>query len=560
MRINSVRAKNFRTLENFELDFNSHYCTLSGQNNAGKSAVVRIIQHFLENADDNRFFESGLADINWAKDKTQWVEEGEIELFLELEIERLGDAEVFYVIEKLSSKTLLDDKVKLIISQIIYSNGSITTGCDLQGEELEGQASSEVFKKIRSVANLAVHNSTRAKRSYYYQDDGFTEVLDVHLSDGDRKRIATAEKNLQKRVRSAAAQHKEALSELLGKLNERYQVELTTLDRGASSRFPLSVILTDKSVEVPLPDWGAGTQNRTRVLISILDALRIRSSELAENRSTPVVLVEEPESFLHPSAQAEFGKVLNELAEELKIQIIATTHSPYMLNQSIPSANILLSRKVFRNKLKETCVENTSGENWMLPFAENLGVIPEEFSAWKSVVASNQSRVILVEGVLDQEYFQHIQEKYPDIYQIEATVEIVPYDGKDALKNTQLLRFMLSKFTKVFITFDLDAEREVETHLQKIGLSKGADYCAIGKSSAGADCIEGLLPDRIKKAVFGREVELVTTLTSADNKARRSARSSLKNKLLEEMKNTECTANELSDFKKLFKDLAKSVH
>jgi hypothetical protein len=62
--------------------------------------------------------------------------------------------------------------------------------------------------------------------------------------------------------------------------------------------------------------------------MSVLEAIRMRSSA-TEDRSTPVFLVEEPESFLHPSAQAEFGQVLNGLAEELHIQIIATTHRDF---------------------------------------------------------------------------------------------------------------------------------------------------------------------------------------------------------------------------------------
>ncbi|WP_370638910.1 AAA family ATPase [Croceicoccus sp. Ery5] len=50
--IKSLTAKNFRTLEDFKVSFRSGYCTLSGQNNAGKSAIVRIIEYFLQNRHD----------------------------------------------------------------------------------------------------------------------------------------------------------------------------------------------------------------------------------------------------------------------------------------------------------------------------------------------------------------------------------------------------------------------------------------------------------------------------------------------------------------------------
>jgi hypothetical protein len=37
-------------------------------------------------------------------------------------------------------------------------------------------------------------------------------------------------------------------------------------------------------------------------------------------------MIEEPECFLHPSAQAEFGRILRDLAEEFQVQVIITTH------------------------------------------------------------------------------------------------------------------------------------------------------------------------------------------------------------------------------------------
>jgi putative ATP-dependent endonuclease of OLD family len=560
MKILSLSARNFRTLENFDLSLDAYYCTISGQNNAGKSAVVQIIRHFLDNSEEYRYFDHEHTRINYDKDKTQWNNEKYIELSLTIELGREIDSEVFFVVEKFSGISLQNDLAEIKITQYFKDDGSIITNCYVENTEVEEQSSSEILKKIRTASNLIVHNSTMPTRNYYYFKEGVMEVLEVHISDSDKAKIEAAEKTLQNRVQSAAKQHKEELSKMLGKLQDRYDVGLTTLERSAhsNSKFPLSVSLTDKSVEVPLTAWGTGTQNRTRVLMSILDAVRIQSAKQAENRSTPVVLVEEPESFLHPSAQAEFGKILNELSEELKIQIIATTHSPYMLNQRMPEANILLERRVFRNRLKETQRRSVSGESWMLPFAEILGIIPDEFSKWESVFSSQKSCVILVEGKVDQEYFQYFKEKHPNIYNIDDNVEVVAYGGKDALKNTQLLKFMLSKFEKLFVTYDLDAEKEVSRSLSSIGLEHKTDYCSIGRQKPGSDCIEGLLPEKVKSAVYGRETELVAALSSSDSNARKSAKSSIKQRLLDELKRSECADEELVDFKTLFKTISKA--
>ena len=44
MKLVSLAAKNYRTLEDIEIPFSKGYCTISGRNNAGKSSVIRLLQ------------------------------------------------------------------------------------------------------------------------------------------------------------------------------------------------------------------------------------------------------------------------------------------------------------------------------------------------------------------------------------------------------------------------------------------------------------------------------------------------------------------------------------
>ena len=285
----------------------------------------------------------------------------------------------------------------------------------------------------------------------------------------------------------------------------------------------------------------------------------MRSAESEENRLTPVFIVEEPESFLHPSAQAEFGQMLNALAEELDLQILATTHSPYMLNQSNPAANYLMERRMFRGSPKESTVIETTGDDWMMPFADNLGIVPKEFSDWSRLFGTHATKVVLVEGEIDREYFTHIRSNYPEICSIPDDVEIVDYGGKDSLKNTSILRFMINRFARVYITYDLDAKKEVEKALDRIGLKADSDHCPIGVAKAGSECIEGLLPESVKRKVFSENTDLVAALGSQDNNARRSAKSSLKQKYLEQFKAGSYSRKELEPFEKMFSKISKAM-
>lgn len=311
-------------------------------------------------------------------------------------------------------------------------------------------------------------------------------------------------------------------------------------------------------MELKLSDWGSGTQNRVHILLSILQASRLKSSQNAENTTTPVVIIEEPESFLHPTAQAEFGRVLQLLAEDEAIQIICTTHSPYMLNQVHPEANILLDRKVSYGKPRETIRVDTTGDNWMKPFADQLGVIPPEFEVLRKIITSKGRRVILVEGVIDQEYFEYFRERHPDIFQLPEDVEINEYGGKDTLKNTPLLKFALDRFERFAITFDLDAINVVERSLISLGYEKEKNYFPIGVNKSRAQCIEGLLPVSIKQSVYAANTELVDAAQGGDTAERKSAKNKLKRKMLEELKSSNVEGSELGNFKKMFGQIAKA--
>ena len=131
------------------------------------------------------------------------------------------------------------------------------------------------------------------------------------------------------------------------------------------------------------------------------------------------------------------------------------------------------------------------------------------------------------------------------------------YEGKDALKNTILLKFIVEKFKRVFVTFDLDAKSELEKTMQQIGLKEGADYLAIGANKPGKQCIEGLVPDRVLSGVYSQNTDLVMQLTDQDSKERKSAKSALKQKILAAFQaEKDISVEELKGFGSLFKHLA----
>lgn len=112
--------------------------------------------------------------------------------------------------------------------------------------------------------------------------------------------------------------------------------------------------------------------------------------------------------------------------------------------------------------------------------------------------------MILVEGASDAEYFNEVRRRFPKQCKLPNDVEILDYGGKDSLKNTQVLRLMISMLDGVFITYDLDAKDDAEKRLKAIGLKQGIDYCAIGINKAGKKVLKGYCPKKLSQLFITR--------------------------------------------------------
>lgn len=164
MKIRAIEAKNFRTLENFQLSFTADYCTLSGQNNAGKTAVVRAIQHFLMGDDNSYIYRREEQSVNFSRDHTQWSQTDIIKLSLLVDVFREEDSDVFFVVNKFSPEELQGSSVSLLLEQHFKSDGSTAVRCKIGSHDVDPRTASEIIKKLKSASSLIIHNSTAPQR------------------------------------------------------------------------------------------------------------------------------------------------------------------------------------------------------------------------------------------------------------------------------------------------------------------------------------------------------------------------------------------------------------
>ena len=476
-------------------------------------------------------------DFSRADDYPKWKDtepsKQEVSFEVTVELDKTRDVGFYQFV---GTQLKLDNSPNPLVLQISVSyrgekpepNVVVSTG----GAEFSSLDAQQVLKKLQSSRSILFHNSTETVTRYFYPRRSVAGHI-REITGQHETLVESMKKTMSLGLAKISKAQQAEFEGLLGRLQTKYKVGLS-LPPFDFGYLPFSITLGDRKVEVPLDDWGSGTKNRTLVLLTLFRARQIGDSDPSAAKITPVIIIEEPESFLHPSAQAEFGRVLRDLSEEFQVQVIVTTHSPYLLNLKDPASNILLSRRSERNQLRETERVDTTGDNWMTPFGLALGLDAEEFRPWKKMILAGADTILLVEGETDVKYFEMLRTPEHGSNRLSIQGDIVSYEGTGSLSNTVLLRFVKDRHQKFFVTFDLDAVGQIEKTLKSLQLEKQKHYIPIGQNVAGKRNIEGLLPEVVTKAVYEANADLVQAATAGTKEEQDSAKRRLKTLLLEE--------------------------
>ncbi len=141
---------------------------------------------------------------------------------------------------------------------------------------------------------------------------------------------------------------------------------------------------------VPRPISHMGKGMRSIYLFSLLEAY----TQIEENLSS-IIMIEDPEIFLHPSLQKVCGTILYRLAA--KNQVIFTTHSPNLL----PNFN---SRQIRQVILREDGSSDIRGQTDISAILDDLGYTAGDLM--------NVNFVFIVEGKQDKSRLPLLLKKY----------------------------------------------------------------------------------------------------------------------------------------------------
>jgi predicted ATPase len=151
----------------------------------------------------------------------------------------------------------------------------------------------------------------------------FFETPDYRtFKDHHNEIFNTGPNSLKSRLNILSSEISDILREQWGELELNFKFDLADSSNHLKKG---SVLIKEYDVEHELGDKGSGLQRS--VMLSMIQVLsRVRD---LENDNNLVLCIDEPELNLHPTAQTKLAEALQKISAN--IQIIVSTHSPYML-------------------------------------------------------------------------------------------------------------------------------------------------------------------------------------------------------------------------------------
>lgn len=316
MKLINLEIKRFRSIKQCSFPVKD-IMSVVGRNNVGKSSVFRALNAFFNFEKEKEFFISGSHDFsNKSQPKI-------ILTFSDIpeDIKTILSVTDFLKIQF----TYKNNKKKYF-----FYNGS--RYADLSDANLD-----KIFEKIQFVYIPAARDYKEALVDE--RETILKEIINIFLKNHTDKRDT-----LTPKVKQLEDDFKNVFSKISSELAKFYfDDKKTFLKIVPKKEIDYSIILKDlklqveeKSAGFDLYDCGSGIQSMVNIaLYRYLANLK---------HSNFIVGIEEPENNLHPQLQKKIIKLIKGGRAEKEVQIIFTTHSPYIIDQ-LENNEIILLRK-----------------------------------------------------------------------------------------------------------------------------------------------------------------------------------------------------------------------
>ncbi len=348
MRIKSFAVNNFRGitggLDKNVINFDdSNTIFVFGQNNVGKSSILKAYEAFYEDeVTDKDFNNANGADI-------------------EIEVE--------FVIEETTDKPIIDaasnNKFDNLKNTYLDSNNILKLKKTFKSSDKGKKPDNQTYKpsglgyETKGYGGVGLHApfKTMMLQPLYIKampseadvetivTEVLKEVATSRLKDTERAELKAAEeiiKKLQAEIYKASDIdiYKREVNEKFSHLFNGFEIDI---DEGSSkAKFTHDKIGKDFKVrfktkdETPIfNDYDQMGHGSVRIAIFLLMLMRDKLHGESETKKNFLVLFEEPELFLHPVLTKELRSLIYEVSDrETPFQVLCASHSPQMIDIS----------------------------------------------------------------------------------------------------------------------------------------------------------------------------------------------------------------------------------
>ncbi|MCJ8352308.1 AAA family ATPase [Moritella sp.] len=340
--INSVRISGFRGISNLEISL-PKVTVLIGQNNAGKTSIIKALQlalgdysryltdedFYINSNDESRseiIVDISIIPIDEESKRTSEFPDEWIEVFEDL-VQADIEGNQFVGIRTICEKDIIKGGFK--VSRYPLSNWNAFDNWTNN----EAKINKKMSKRIDAIPFIAIdaqrdiHQELREKTSY------IGKVLsDISFESEDK----VALEELIEELNQNAVDKSTVLSELkthLDLLSQSFegqgQTEITPFPkklRDLSKQFSIH-FGEDATNSFSMEYHGMGTRSWASMLTVKAFIQILENKHTAEEECFfPIIAAEEPEAHLHPNAQRTLYKQLT----DIKGQTIISSHSPYL--------------------------------------------------------------------------------------------------------------------------------------------------------------------------------------------------------------------------------------
>ena len=347
MYFKSLTITNFKSFEGEQqITFSKGINYIVGDNNCGKSTIVDALRYLIENVGEQPSIQNKSA-----------AEELSVEaIFAGQELIDIVRSEKYKKLAKYLNndqeepyfRVRRSPKVEAIIqgSKTKTLDGKKITFWNPETQKFENPTGIDaLFRSLVDLVPVLADTTTSD-----IVDFGSTKTLGKLISAISKDFQETSRWTAFRKAHAAAfSDGEDSLSSLTADMSSQIQ-ELVRKQYGPAEvrlDFDLpdaatfikggQLLVTDGNYETPLCDKGTGMQRAvTLALIQVYSNMQHKTKELAPL----TLLLDEPETWLHPRAQIKLGEALAKISEDEQLFLI--THSPYMLRSYRPAQHKLL--------------------------------------------------------------------------------------------------------------------------------------------------------------------------------------------------------------------------